>query len=40
MPALYSGDALYAGRDMGTDQSRPGLASGQETAQTILAGTG
>jgi hypothetical protein len=24
MPALYSGDALYAGRDMGTDQSRRG----------------
>jgi monoamine oxidase len=32
---FFSGEALYAGRDMGTVEAA--LASGQETAQTILA---
>ena len=33
---LFSGEALYAGPDMGTVEAA--LASGRETAQTILAG--
>jgi Flavin containing amine oxidoreductase len=33
---FFSGDALYAGPDMGTVEAA--LASGQETAQTILIG--
>jgi monoamine oxidase len=33
---FFSGEALYAGPDMGTVEAA--LASGQETAQTILAG--
>ena len=33
---LFSGEALYAGPDMGTVEAA--LASGQETAQTILTG--
>jgi monoamine oxidase len=32
---FFSGEALYAGPDMGTVEAA--LASGQETAQTILA---
>jgi hypothetical protein len=32
---FFSGEALYAGRDMGTVEAA--LASGRETAQTILA---
>ena len=32
---FFSGEALYAGRDMGTVEAA--LASGKETAQTILA---
>jgi monoamine oxidase len=35
---FFSGEALYANRDMGTVEAA--LASGEETAQTILAGTG
>jgi hypothetical protein len=31
---FFSGEALYAGPDMGTVEAE--LASGQETAQTIL----
>jgi monoamine oxidase len=34
---FFSGEALYAGPDMGTVEAA--LASGQETAQTILAGS-
>jgi monoamine oxidase len=34
---FFSGEALYAGPDMGTVEAA--LAHGQETAQTILAGT-
>ena len=34
-PVLFSGEALYRGRDMGTVEAA--LASGLETAQTILA---
>jgi len=34
---LFSGEALYAGPDMGTVEAA--LASGQETAQTILTGS-
>jgi monoamine oxidase len=34
---LFSGEALYAGPDMGTVEAA--LASGQETAQTILNGS-
>ena len=33
---FFSGEALYAGPDMGTVEAA--LASGQETAQTILIG--
>jgi monoamine oxidase len=33
---LFSGEALYAGPDMGTVEAA--LASGRETAQAILAG--
>jgi hypothetical protein len=33
---FFSGEALYAGPDMGTVEAA--LASGQETAQTILVG--
>jgi monoamine oxidase len=33
---FFSGEALYAGPDMGTVEAA--LASGQETAQTILTG--
>jgi monoamine oxidase len=33
---FFSGEALYAGADMGTVEAA--LASGQETAQTILTG--
>jgi len=33
---FFSGEALYGGPDMGTVEAA--LASGQETAQTILAG--
>jgi monoamine oxidase len=32
---FFSGEALYAGRDMGTVEAA--LASGREAAQTILA---
>jgi monoamine oxidase len=35
---FFSGEALYAGRDMGTVEAA--LASGRETAQTILAAGG
>jgi monoamine oxidase len=35
---FFSGEALYAGRDMGTVEAA--LASGLETAQTILAAGG
>ena len=35
---FFSGEALYAGRDMGTVEAA--LASGRETAQVILAGAG
>jgi monoamine oxidase len=35
---FFSGEALYAGRDMGTVEAA--LASGRETAQTILAAVG
>ena len=34
---FFSGEALYAGPDMGTVEAA--LASGQETAQTILTGS-
>ncbi|HEU0156539.1 MAG TPA: FAD-dependent oxidoreductase, partial [Stellaceae bacterium] len=34
-PIFFSGEALYAGPDMGTVEAA--LASGQETARTILA---
>lgn len=34
---LFSGEALYAGPDMGTVEAA--LASGQATAQTILSGS-
>jgi monoamine oxidase len=34
---FFSGEALYAGPDMGTVEAA--LASGQETAQTILIGS-
>jgi len=33
---LFSGEALYAGPDMGTVEAA--LASGRETAQALLAG--
>ena len=35
-PVLFSGEALYRGRDMGTVEAA--LASGQETARLILQG--
>ncbi|MBV8838158.1 MAG: FAD-dependent oxidoreductase, partial [Alphaproteobacteria bacterium] len=35
---FFSGEALYAGPDMGTVEAA--LASGRETAQTVLGGTG
>jgi monoamine oxidase len=35
---FFSGEALYAGRDMGTVEAA--LASGRETAKTILAAGG
>jgi monoamine oxidase len=34
---FFSGEALYAGPDMGTVEAA--LSSGQETAQTILIGS-
>jgi hypothetical protein len=34
---FFSGEALYAGPDMGTVEAA--LASGQETAQTIMIGS-
>jgi monoamine oxidase len=34
---FFSGEALYAGPDMGTVEAA--LASGQDTAKTILAGS-
>ena len=36
-PILFSGEALYAGRDMGTVEAA--LASGLATARTLLATT-
>ena len=36
VPIFFSGEALYAGPDMGTVEAA--LASGRETAQTSLAG--